>query len=87
MKEEIKKTKFRQSVALENTEQFYYDQARQMMKDLGYASVGNLIKNELPNIPIESLKITKDRFVEILNIAQKDYMSLLFDPLGVESTF
>lgn len=82
-----KATKFRQSLKFEAVEQFYYDQARQMMLDNGFASMGHFINDELPNIPAEALKITKERFGEILMIAQKDYMTLMLDPHGLQSGF
>lgn len=80
-------TKFRQSVVLKGFEQFYYDQARQMMLDNGFASMQNFIDNELPGISPQALNIAKDRFIELLQLAQKDYMTIMFDPHGLKSGF
>ena len=82
-----KTTRFRQSLELNEVEQFYYDQSRQLMLDNGFASMGHFIRDELPTIPEEALKITKERFAEILMIAEQDYCTLMFDPHGLKSGF
>ena len=83
-----KKTKFMQSVKFaDEIEQFYYDGARQMMKDNGNAALTHFIENEFPTISESSLKITKERFKQILQIAYKDYWDIMFDPMGINSKF
>lgn len=81
-------TKFTQSVKFESSiEQFYYDGARQMMKDNGMKSMNEFFKSEFPNISVESLKISKDRFKQILQVAHKDYLTICFDPLNLKNGF
>ncbi len=77
----MKTTRFKQSIKnYTEYEQFYYDGARQMMLDNGgLGAIDSFMANEFEQIPESgALKITKEKFKEILLTAKQDYFDILF---------
>ena len=75
--------KWLQSKDLEDPlEQKVYDGARQMLHDVGQAKFQNFLTYQVPQILEKDLTIPMDRFREILDMAGRDYFTILLSPGG-----
>lgn len=73
--QEKKQNKFKQSKQYDEVEQFYYDGARQLLKDHGFGGIGQFLAQE--GIPENGLRIDRKRFIDILADATNDYHAII----------